>query len=325
MCVYPGDSPCVIRQESFSEERGRNKQPSTGATKQVSKKVHFKKSCELCKKHWGAHKTHTTKDCHRYKKDGMVKADFCTTKKTGKKPNPAKQSFAQISKKLDTLEKTLKIASRKSEKRRRDDSNSDSKSEIGSGSTRKLGLNLEETIKRSKFTPPSPIKATPTEITSNQDDARPALISNADDVMLMSSSQGKEVHDIYNTPTTFNPPEGKTTAVIIVMRGIPKDGYNRLCSNKHCKQKIVRVLLDSGSDGDLIIVSKDKPMLLPYSKRLVPPSWKPLNGIFQTRRKAQIELNFFEYSDSRRLYAEPDVVEHNKESHSMTSFLALRP
>jgi hypothetical protein len=28
--------------------------------------------------------------------------------------------------------------------------------------------------------------------------------------------------------------------------------------------------LDSGSDGDLIFANKDKPMLLPYSKRLVP-------------------------------------------------------
>jgi hypothetical protein len=29
----------------------------------------------------------------------------------------------------------------------------------------------------------------------------------------------------------------------------------------------VRVLLDSGSDGDLVFVNKDKPMLLPYSKK----------------------------------------------------------
>jgi hypothetical protein len=32
----------------------------------------------------------------------------------------------------------------------------------------------------------------------------------------------------------------------------------------------VRALLDSESEGDLIFVSKDKPILLPYSKRLVP-------------------------------------------------------
>jgi hypothetical protein len=104
-----------------------NKHRSTGATKQVSKKVYFEKSCKLCNKHGGAHTTHATKDCYRYKKFGMVKANFCTAKKAGKKPNPAKQLFAQLSKKLDKLEKTLKKAYLKSKKRCRDDSNSDSK------------------------------------------------------------------------------------------------------------------------------------------------------------------------------------------------------
>jgi hypothetical protein len=138
------------------------------------------------------------------------------------------------------------------------------------GSTRKLGLNLDNSVKRSKFTPPSPIKATPTEIASDQDVAHPATFSNADDIMLMSPSQSEDVHDNSSTPTTSNPPEGKTTAVIAVMKGNPKDGYTRQCSNMHYKQRIVRVLLDSGSDGDFIFVSKDKPMLLPYSKILVP-------------------------------------------------------
>ncbi len=184
------------------------------------------------------------------------------------------------------------------------------------GSTRKLGLNLEETVKWSKFTSPSPIKATPTETTSNQDDVHPMSFrfSNADDVTMTSSSQSKEVHDNYSTCTTSNPPEGKTTAVIAVMRGKPKDGYTHQHSNKCCKQRIMRVLLDSSSDGDLIFVSKDKPMLLPYSKRLVPQLWNTSNGIFQTKQKAWVELNFFEYSDSKRFHAEPNVVEYDKDS-----------
>jgi hypothetical protein len=99
------------------------KRPNNGATKQAHKKAHFKKSCKLCKKFGGTHNTHVTKDCRKYKKDGMVKANFCTAKKVGKKPNPAKQSFAE----LDKLERTLKKASHKSKKRRRDDSDSDSK------------------------------------------------------------------------------------------------------------------------------------------------------------------------------------------------------
>jgi hypothetical protein len=57
----------------------------------------------------------------------MVKADFRPAKKAGKKTNPAKQSFAQLSKKLDKLKKTLKKASLKSKKCCKDNSDSDSK------------------------------------------------------------------------------------------------------------------------------------------------------------------------------------------------------
>jgi hypothetical protein len=142
----------------------------------------------------------------------------------------------------------------------------------------------------------------------------PLTLSKAADIMLMSPSQSKDAHDNNCTLTTSNPPEGKTTTVIAVMRGNPKDGYICLHSNKHCKQRIMRVLLDSGSDGDLIFVSKDKPMLLLYLKRLVSQSWSTSNGIFQMRRKARVELNFFEYSDSKRFHVEPDIVEYGKDS-----------
>ncbi len=207
---------------------------------------------------------HFTKDCSKYEKDGTAKANFCTAKKAGKKPNPAKQSFTQLSKKLENLEKTLKKASQKSKKRRRDNSSSDSKQEIGLGSTREIELNLEKAIKRSKFTPPSLIKATPSDnsnivsnqkIASNQDIACPATLSNPailwdsttfsdpampsnqvifgdpstlsnpDDIMLMSPSKSKDVHVNNSIPTASNPTKGRTTAVIAVMSGNPEDGY----------------------------------------------------------------------------------------------------
>jgi hypothetical protein len=98
------------------------------------------------------------------------------------------------------------------------------------------------------------------------------------------------------------------------MRGNPKHGYHRHRSNKHHKKQIVWVLLDSGSDGHLVFVNKDKPMLLPYSKRLVPQSWNTSNGIVQTKGKARVELNFFDFSDSKWYYSEPGVVEYRKDS-----------
>ncbi len=129
---------------------------------------------------------------------------------------------------------------------------------------------------------------------------------------MKSSSQSKETHNNHSALTASDPLEGNTTAVVAVMRGNPRDGYSRHCSSKHCKQTIVRVLLDSGSNGDLIFVNKDIPMLLPYLKRLVPQSWNALNGIFLTQHKAREELNFFEYSDSKRYHVEPDVVEYDE-------------
>ena len=108
----------------------------------------------------------------------------------------------------------------------------------------------------------------------------PSTRGNADDVRMTSSSHSKKIHNNYSTLTASNPLEGSTTAVVAVMRGNPKDGYTRHRSNKHCKQTIVWVLLDSGFNGGLIFVNKDKPMLLPYLKRLVPQSWNTLNGVF---------------------------------------------
>ncbi len=91
----------------------------------------------------------------------------------------------------------------------------------------------------------------------------PSTLSNADDIMLTSSSQSEELHANHSIPIASDNYEGSTTAVVAVMRGNPKDGYTRQCSNKHCKKNTVRVLLDSGSNGNLIFVNKDKSMLLP--------------------------------------------------------------
>ncbi len=74
----------------------------------------------------------------------------------------------------------------------------------------------------------------------------------------------------------------------------------------------MQVLLDGGSNGNVIFVNKDRPMLLPYLKRLVPQLWNTSNGIFLTRQKAWVELNFFEYSDSKRYHVKPDVIKYDK-------------
>jgi hypothetical protein len=105
---------------------------------------------------------------------------------------------------------------------------------------------------------------------------------------MMSSSKMKGILKEKSTLPNKDPPEGKTTAIAAVMKGRLKHSHHCQGSNKHYKQKLVRLLLDSGSDGNLVFIDKDKLMLLPSSKRLVPELWNTLNGMFQTKRKAEI-------------------------------------
>ncbi len=143
----------IYHKERPDKGKKGNKQPGTNATIRVPKKVHFEKHCNLCKKHRDAHTMHSTRDCCKYEANGMKKANFGAAKKGTKKPNPTKQSFAQLSKKLDKLEKAIEKQNAKSKKCHRDDSDSDSKKGIGSGSIRKVESNSEELLKRLSLLP----------------------------------------------------------------------------------------------------------------------------------------------------------------------------
>jgi hypothetical protein len=87
--------------------------------------------------------------------------------------------------------------------------------------------------------------------------------SDDDSITITSSTKTKEIHVSNSTPGRNYPPEGKTTAIVAVMRGKPKKSYHCHSSNKHFKKKLVWILLYSGSDGDLVFVDKDNTMLLP--------------------------------------------------------------
>ena len=60
------------------------------------------------------------------------------------------------------------------------------------GSTRKV-IKFGETIKITSYTPPSPIKATPTSVASDYNDVSTASVSEAGDVMMTSSDQKCEL------------------------------------------------------------------------------------------------------------------------------------
>jgi hypothetical protein len=107
----------------------------------------------------------------------------------------------------------------------------------------------KETVENTSYTPPSPITATPTTIASISNDLSTASVSKAGDVMMTSSSQKEGILKKNSILPRKDPPEGRTTTVVSVMRGKPKHGHHHQCSNNHYKQKLVWVLLDSGSDG----------------------------------------------------------------------------
>jgi hypothetical protein len=127
VCTHKKGEPDNLEKSDKSSNKGKKgkKHPSTDPMVRVPKKVQFEKHCDLCKKHGGAHTTHMTCDCHKYEKDGAEKSSFPTAKK-GRKKNPVNQNFAQLTKKINKLEKVLKKFRRKGKKRHYEDSNSDS-------------------------------------------------------------------------------------------------------------------------------------------------------------------------------------------------------
>jgi hypothetical protein len=129
ICTYEKGKSDTFEKSDKSSNKGEKgkKCPGTNSTARVPKKVQFEKHCKLCKKHGGAHTMHNTRNCRRFKKDGKEKSSFRAAKKGGYNPNPVNQNFAQLTDKIEKLEKALKKSSKKGKKRHYEDSNSDSK------------------------------------------------------------------------------------------------------------------------------------------------------------------------------------------------------
>ena len=58
----------------------------------------------------------------------------------------------------------------------------------------------------------------------------------------------------------------------------------------------------------------------PYLARQVPKSWHTLNGSFQTKRRAEVNLKFFEYSNSKQILVTPDVVKYDGKKMTKPAF-----
>jgi hypothetical protein len=87
----------------------------------------------------------------------------------------------------------------------------------------------------------------------------------------------------------------------------PKDTSERLI----VKHKAIRVLLDTGSSGDLLFLEKGTNKYIPVVSRVVPESWSTSNGTFKTK-VGEVKLSFVEYSANKKVHLCPDIVKYSK-------------
>jgi hypothetical protein len=68
-----------------------------------------------------------------------------------------------------------------------------------------------------------------------------------------------------------------------------------ISSGLYVKNKTIRILLDSGSSGDLLFMKKGTSKCISIVKRVVPQLWGTSNGTFVINNVGDIEISFVEY------------------------------
>jgi hypothetical protein len=112
------------------------------------------------------------------------------------------------------------------------------------------------------------------------------------------------------------------TALIAAMESATESQSSRAHKQplrSHPSNKI-KVLLDSGSNGDLYFLPKEKDKPFPYLTRQAPKSWCMSNGSFQTDERGKIRLKIFEYSVSREYTIQSDIVEYDTKHMTKPGF-----
>lgn len=101
---------------------------------------------------------------------------------------------------------------------------------------------------------------------------------------------------------------GLSTAVL----GQPfYDGQNGLHNSRMHTQPLWRVLLNSGSDGDIVFQQRGTRNGIPYVMRGIGQAWHMSHGIFRTEKQGELDLVFPEYSHSKRVHLTPDIAEYH--------------
>ncbi len=82
-------------------------------------------------------------------------------------------------------------------------------------------------------------------------------------------------------------------------------------SGLYVKNKTMRVLLDSGSSGDLLFMKNGSSKRISVVKRVVPQLWGFFNGNFVTDKVGDIEISFVEYLASKKVCLQHNIVEYS--------------
>jgi hypothetical protein len=96
---------------------------------------------------------------------------------------------------------------------------------------------------------------------------------------LITAYSNTKISKIFSRQQNVLKPKRGITAVMGVLVGLKPTH-----SNKVSKKKILRVLLDTGSDGDIMFHKKGTNKPFPYLTRQVPKIWHTSNGDFQLKR-----------------------------------------
>ena len=84
--------------------------------------------------------------------------------------------------------------------------------------------------------------------------------------------------------------------------------------------KKIRVLLDSGSDGDIWFHRKGTTKRFPYTERHMVKAYHTSNGKFRTQGQAKFAMKFQEFSDSKHYTINPDVLEYDGRTMQTPAF-----
>jgi hypothetical protein len=94
---------------------------------------------------------------------------------------------------------------------------------------------------------------------------------------------------------------------------VPDPGIS---SGLFVKNMTIGVLLDSGSSGNLLFMRKGSSKCISMVKQVVPQLWGTSNGTFVTDKEGNIEISFVEYSASKKVRLQPDIVEYSPEEQA---------